>query len=132
MFQLVRKTHRYTKIRQHTYIFPNQISKQCMHSLHSIVHKTVNKQDPKRVRLYIHKILYHTTFRYLFYYSFCFHAIPVVSKYRKPVQLPWTGFLNLQMFKSVLTWKPVFSDTPIKRSIRLLMCLACRWVPTRS
>ena len=71
----------------HTF-FPNQISKQCMHTLHSIVHKTVNKQDAKRVRLHIHKILYITTFRYLFYYSFCFHAIPVVSKYRKPVQLP--------------------------------------------
>ena len=44
---------------------------------------------------------------------FCFqtHYKQVLFIFRKPVQLPWTGFLNLQILKPVFRFEPVLSDT---------------------
>ena len=112
MFQLIRKTHRCTKIRQHTYIFHNQISKQCMHSLHSIVHKTVHI---KTINVCVFK---YTRFYILLHCNDCFIISSVPMLYLLYLSIenrfsyPEPVFLNLQMFKSVLTWKLFFSDTP--------------------
>ena len=72
----------------------------------------MNKQiGPLNVWKYVQNAALFIILKMLFYSFFFQHVIPIVSINRKPVQLPWTGFLNLQMFKPVLTWKPVFPVT---------------------